>query len=205
MEQSLWTGIRGLAAYSWFMVVMAALGPWLAATFGGSRQVAEFGALSRLSLLANFVCAPIYLLAAPTFAKAANPSEHVRHILAFILLVVGFFAVTLVLAFVWPGALLQLLGSNYDHLKTELRWALLLQMVISVSNLVWTYALSRGVQRAVWIIIPVVIVTVATLLPFIHAGQVTGILILNIAAYTASIVWASWLVFTSGHFHADAS
>jgi len=193
VEQSLWTGIRGLAAYSWFMVVMAALGPWLAATFGGARQVAEFGALSRLSLLANFVCAPVYLIAAPLFAKKAVTSQHVRYLFAFVLLVIGFFAATIAFAFFWPVTLLQLLGPSYLHLKMELRWALLLQMVISVSNLVWTYALSRGVQRAVWIIIPVVVATVATLLPFIHAGQVTGILILNIAAYTASIVWALWL------------
>jgi hypothetical protein len=51
----------------------------------------------------------------------------------------------------------------------------------------------------------VVVATVVTLLPFIHAGQLTGILILNIAAYTASIVWALWLAFTSGHLYADAA
>jgi O-antigen/teichoic acid export membrane protein len=93
---------------------------WLAASFAGTQQLAEVGALGRLGLLLGFFSSFASVVVLPRLAQLRDESLWQRRVLGFGLALAGVAVSLLGLATLAPGAFLLVLGPNYRGLETEL-------------------------------------------------------------------------------------
>lgn len=117
---------------------------WLAATFGGTSNVAEVGALGRLGMLLAIFSALTPTVFLVRLARVADPRLYRRRFLQFGGALAGV-GVALVLAGAMaPGALLWLLGPHYRGLRVELTIAL----TTAAATLLGGYAVSVVASRS---------------------------------------------------------
>lgn len=103
-----------------YFSIQGPLTVWLAATFGGTRNIAEVGALGRLGLLVGIFSSLTGVVFLPRLARVTDERLYLRRFLQFggMLLVV---AVSLLgVAAVVPDLFLLLLGPRYSGLRREL-------------------------------------------------------------------------------------
>jgi O-antigen/teichoic acid export membrane protein len=103
-----------------FFAIQGPLNVWLAATFGGTRNIAEVGALGRLGLLVGIFSSLTGVVFLPRLARLADERLYRRRFLQFgaALAAVAFAMFAAAAAF--PGLFLLLLGKHYAGLHREL-------------------------------------------------------------------------------------
>jgi O-antigen/teichoic acid export membrane protein len=93
---------------------------FLSATFGGTRNIAEVGALSRLGLMVGFLTGFIPAVIIPRMSAVLNDDLYRRRYTQYgaVLGLCGL--ILLLVAYEWPWLFLALLGSGYRGLHEEL-------------------------------------------------------------------------------------
>ncbi len=172
-----------------FQCIQGHLTTWLLSVFATTSDVADVGALSRLSLFFTFLALPLANIIAPAIARCTEPRRLTRLCSATVL---GYMMAGI--GMVLGGALfapqiLWLLGSKYAHLQSELVWYLGFQAIGLISTVMWGIVLTKGWVAQSWVHIPVTIalqlVTATQLdlgniphaLMFSAISSVTGILV----------------------------
>lgn len=171
-----------------FTCVQSQLATGLLAVFGSTSQVADLGALSRLSFFANFIGAPVHHIIGPAFARCSD-ARRLRWlfvgVLTGYLVVLGAFV-----GFVgWQaGFVLQLFGSKYAHLNHEL-FLVAVAVAMMFINLVFSSLnFSRGWVRWTWINIPLTLAVQSAAAFFLRMDTVEGAAYLMIATACANLV-----------------
>ena len=172
-----------------FQCVQGHLTTWLLSVFATTSEVADVGALSRLSLLFTFLALPLANIVAPAIARCTEPRRLIR-LCASTVLGYALAGVGMVLGgALFAPQILWLLGSKYAHLQSELVWYLGFQAIGLISTVMWGIVLTKGWVAQSWIHIPLTItlqVIAATqfdlgsiphALMFSAIGSVTGILV----------------------------
>lgn len=103
-----------------FFAVQGPLNVWLAATFGGTRNIAEVGALGRLGLLVGIFSSLTGVVFLPRLARIADERLYRRRFLQFGAALAAVALAMLVAAAAFPGLFLLLLGKHYAGLHREL-------------------------------------------------------------------------------------
>lgn len=93
---------------------------WLAATFGGTRNIAEVGALTRLGLVVGLFSSLTTIVFLPRLARITDERHWRARCLQFGGLLLAISLVLLAGAALFPGALLWVLGASYSGLEREL-------------------------------------------------------------------------------------
>jgi O-antigen/teichoic acid export membrane protein len=92
---------------------------WLALTFGGQAAVSETFAVGRIAaiyaLLGNFVLAVVV----PRLARISSDAHFIHMAGLFLLVLVALCVMTTTVAYLFPSALLIVIGPKYAHLDTE--------------------------------------------------------------------------------------
>jgi O-antigen/teichoic acid export membrane protein len=127
-----------------YFAVQGPLVVWLAATFGGTRNIAEVGALGRLGLIVGIFSSLTSIVFLPRLSVVTDEPLYLRRFLQFgaflALLGVGLVAV----AVVFPKALLLLIGPNYAGLHT----ALVIVVSSAAVNLLGSYLVAVNMARS---------------------------------------------------------
>ncbi len=150
-EPQIFPFIRSLYANHIFFCIQGQICTLIVGFLASSGEVADLGALARLSAIFSAITAPAYYLAVPAIAKIHDVSKlRVRFLFVF-----GAYcsviATLIVLAWKFPDPLLYLIGDKYRHLSSELTLALCAQGIAVVTSLAWTLALARGwIVRYAW-------------------------------------------------------
>jgi O-antigen/teichoic acid export membrane protein len=103
-----------------FFAVQGPLNVWLAATFGGTRNIAEVGALGRLGLLVGIFSSLTGVVFLPRLARLADERLYRRRFLQFGATLAAVALAMLAAAAAFPGLFLLLLGEHYAGLHREL-------------------------------------------------------------------------------------
>jgi O-antigen/teichoic acid export membrane protein len=120
---------------------------WLAATFGGARNIAEVGALGRLGLVVGIFGSLTSIVFVPRLARITDEVLWRRRALQFgaVQTVIGVILISL--AAIAPSAFLWIIGPRYSALSTELLLVLGSAGVMLVGGYLVALNMSRGWTR----------------------------------------------------------
>jgi O-antigen/teichoic acid export membrane protein len=144
------------------------------AIFGQDTQVAEVGALGRLSVLFAVATSTMATVIVPRFSRITDPhllrARYWQTIVAQLSLSVLLFLI----AVLFPGWLLLILGSSYASLESVVKWSVLAALISSLTGTAWQLNASRGwVQRA-WLTIPLIVVAQICIALLVDLSSVEG-------------------------------
>jgi O-antigen/teichoic acid export membrane protein len=103
-----------------YFAVQGPLVVWLAATFGGTRNIAEVGALGRLGLIVGVFSSLSSIVFLPRLAVITDDGLYLRRFLQFGAFLVLLGGSLIALAAAFPDVLLLLIGPNYAGLHAGL-------------------------------------------------------------------------------------
>ncbi|WP_432261527.1 hypothetical protein [Cupriavidus sp. TMH.W2] len=127
----------------------------IVAYYGAAGQTAAIGALSRIGQLLVPVSIVVGAYVIPRFAQAR---EHVlRQYLGWLLLASLPACALVLLAWLWPGLLLRLIGSHYAGLNLELLIACTGAAAYSIVGIAWELLANRGLNHFNFMQVPMVI------------------------------------------------
>lgn len=179
-----------------FNCVQGQLATGLLSVLGTSAQVADLGALNRLSFFSNFLSAPFVYLIGPAFARCQDPRRLVR---LFLTILGGYILILAVFlgGVYWESAsVLLLFGPKYAHLDHELFLVAIAIAAGFVSQAFWTLNYSRGWVRWVWLNIPLTLMAQISATLLFDVGSVAGAAKLMIATSIPAITLG---IIISGH------
>lgn len=171
-----------------FNCIQSQLATALLAVFGSTAQVADLGALNRLSFFVNFIGAPIGHIIGPAFARCQDLK---RLRLMFVGVLLGYLALLAIfVGGIWWQAsrVLSLFGPKYVHLEHELFMVAVALSVGFVSLTFWSLNFSCGWVRWVWVNIPLTLVTQVISAFLLDIDTVAGAAGLMIATSCANLL-----------------
>lgn len=171
-----------------FNCLQSQLATGILAISGSVSQVADLGALNRLSFFSNLIGAPIHYVIAPAFARCHDVLR-LRWMFAGVLS--GY--VVMLTAFLglvyWQASfVLRLFGAKYAHLNHELFLVAVAIAVAFINQVFCSLNLSRGWVRWTWANIPLTLAVQAAALSLLRMDTVAGAAELMIATACASLL-----------------
>lgn len=171
---------------------------WLATTFGSTRNIAEVGALGRLSLVVGIFSSLTGIVFLPRLAQIHDERTYRARYLQFGAVLLAVTAALVLTAAAFPGLLLALVGKRYAGLSHEL----VLVVGGAGLSLLGGYAVSVNLARS-WnrwegLAVVVLIAVQAVLVSRLTLSTTSGVLMFNVL--TAATGLALQLVITLGGF-----
>lgn len=117
---------------------------WLAASFGGTQQIAEVGALGRLGMITSLLSGLVGVVFLPRLARVADDALFLRRYLQFGALLALLGVLLVLAAALAPRVFLALLGRHYAALEGEL----VLVLVAAGLTLLGGYAVGVNATRS---------------------------------------------------------
>jgi len=154
---------------------------WIISIFGSTDNIAQAGALSRLSMMLTVFTVLNSTLILPRFARIPNNRKLIftRYVqIQLILILFSLFIIGIVWLF--PAQTLWVLGKHYSNLKTEV----VLNIAVSCINLIAGICFGLCTARG-WTVNPILSISLNILsiivgVIFINISTLKGVLILNI-------------------------
>lgn len=190
-QQEMVTIIRRQAPLTIYFCVQGQIGLWLISVFGSVQNVAEVGALGRISALFAIIISTISGILIPRFARC---QELARLRQLFAMVAFGFGSIiSSVTLFAWacPGPLLWLLGKHYADLDGLVWLAVLSSGVGSFAGLMYGMNVSKGWIPNAIILIPAEVATQIVLCAAFDISTVRGVLLVSMLAPTIPIIYNS--------------
>lgn len=182
--------VRYILPSTVFNCVQAYLAVWILGFLGGTAEVADIGALNRISFVANLAGAPLAMLIAPAFARCQDFSR-LRKVFAGVFAVyLLFFAGFAAVCWLEGPLILRLFGPKYSHLSLELFLVAVGVGLTALNGVCCTLNLAKGWVRSLWVSIPVSLVAqVVTILSF-DMRSVSGAAWLSISLGGAYLLYS---------------
>jgi O-antigen/teichoic acid export membrane protein len=159
-----------------FYCLQGQLTIWLVSIFGNTQNVAEIGALGRLSIIFTVIGAVMTSIVLPGFARCQEPKRLRRR---YFQIIGGFVLLGLALitvAWLFPDLLLWILGSKYAHLRHELLLMITLSATNALIAAMWSLNTTKAWIQYSWLNIPATIFTQIVLLIALNVSTVQGVL-----------------------------
>lgn len=145
--------------------------------FGQTTNIAEVGALSRLSALLVIVSNVMTNIIIPSFARCQDSNLLRRRYLQIVGGFCGFALVMVLLAALFPRTLLMILGNQYSNLGSEVSWMVLSSLLNGLSGLMFALCASKGWTQRIWITIPSIIAAQAAACFVVDLHTVKGVIL----------------------------
>ena len=182
--------VRHILPSTVFNCFQAHLAVWMLGILGGTAEVADIGALNRISFVANLAGAPLAMLIAPAFARCQDMARLRKMFIgvfaAYSLFFIGFAAV----CWLQSPLILNLFGPKYSHLSAELLLVAVGVGVTALNGVCCALNLSKGWVRSLWMSIPIsLLAQISTMLVF-DMKSVSGAAWLTISLGTAYLAYS---------------
>lgn len=125
--------------------------------YGKNTNIAEIGALGRLSALLLIISNLTTNVIIPSFSRCQDMNLLKRRYYQIVLGFCGFAFATSGFAFLFPNALLFILGKSYANLEEEVGWMVVSSMLGGLCGLIFGLCTSKGWTKSIWISIPVIL------------------------------------------------
>ncbi len=191
--------VRALYANHIFFCVQGQIAMWIISFSSGVTEIADVGALSRLTVFFAIFGSMFHYVVLPSIASTKCPLQ-VRT--KFIVSMAGTLgAVLLVIAAAWvlPRPFLWILGGSYSHLSLELPLAFAAQGLGVMNSLIWTFMQVRGWVSLSWLNIPLTLGGYVLGVLVSDLTTVSGVLTLSGVALLPPLLWAFGYAWASLH------
>ncbi|WP_395734527.1 lipopolysaccharide biosynthesis protein [Prosthecobacter sp.] len=171
----IWKMVLQLMPSSTFWCLQGQLTTWLISVFATTSEVADLGALNRLSIVYAVFGGPLGQYILPAFARTENRRR--LWLMTLALLAGTFFFSGLLLTAAWLKGdwFLWLLGARYAHLHQELLLVLTGIAISTLSGIVWALNNTRAWIRRIWLTIPVTLISQAAAAFLFDLSTVKGV------------------------------
>lgn len=171
-----------------YFAIQGPLVVWLAATFGGTSNIAEVGALGRLGLIAGLFSGLSSVVFLPRLAAITHDRLYLRRYLQYGSLLLVIAGMLLACAFAAPQVLLALLGGAYARLEREL----LLVILGACFGLLGGYLVGVNVARAwnrwQWAATGMLLFVQCVLIGTLQLGSTLGVVTFGAATALAGLL-----------------
>lgn len=154
---------------------------WLISIFGSTENIAEIGALSRLTMLLVVINILISTLIIPRFSRLDSTNKEIVKLftkLIVILLIICVFVI-ITLSFFTPF-LLQILGSEYSHLNYEFNLLIISTCASFLSSTIYGLLANRGIILNPYLFYSVVLISQVTCLIIFDISLISGVIYFGI-------------------------
>ena len=155
--------------------------------FGQTQQIAEVGALGRLSAIFGIVGSVMSLIVCPRLARAQGGRELARQYCAVLAIFVGAATLALVLCSLFSSEVFWVLGPNYARLESLAPWIVLMAACNSLLGIVWAMNAVKGWTRGVWLTIPAIVLAQIALAPWLDLSSVKGAVVFGCLPLLAAL------------------
>ncbi len=170
--------IKKSAPTSIFYCFQGQITVFLISIFGNAQNVAELGALGRLSVIFSVIGSVMTAIILPSFTRCQLPKLLLSRYFQ-IMLTISIFSLALVcLSVFFPGQILWVIGEKYAHLKSELVLVMFSAGLYLIVNSMWSINASKAWISKVWLQIP------GTIL-----AQIGGILLVDLSTLKGAILF----------------
>jgi hypothetical protein len=185
-----WGFVRALYANHIFFCVQGQIATWIISFTSGVTEIADIGALARLTVFFSIFGAMFHYLVLPNVASTKCPRLVRTKYIVSITGTLGAVLLVLVASWMLPGPFLWILGGSYSHLGTELPLAFAAQGLGVMNGVIWTFMQVRGWVRLSWLNIPLTLAgyVLGVLVADLHS--VAGVLIMSGVALLPPTLWA---------------
>lgn len=182
--------VRENFTFSLYVAVQGQLAIFILSLIGTADQIADVGALTRLSVIAAIVTTFLNYIASPVFARAASALQLVKTIMAGLIAVTIIASLILTACLLLPGPILWILGPQYLHLEYELMLVGLSVAMNLYLAVFWTVNTARAWLHLTWILAPLTIALQVLLARHLALDSVSGILWFSILSQVPNLVWS---------------
>lgn len=177
-----------------YFAVQGPLTIWLTATFGGTRNIAEVGALGRLGLLVGIFSSLSGIVFLPRLARIADDRIYRRRFFQFGAALAAVALTMLAAVAVAPGLFLLLLGKHYAGLHHELVLVVAGASLSLLDGYVVSVNLARSWTRWQGLAVGSLIAVQAVLLMFLPLSTTAGVLTFNLLTAGVTLVFQTAIV-----------
>jgi O-antigen/teichoic acid export membrane protein len=129
------------------------------ALLGRDDQVADVGALGRLSVLFGVAMQTMATVVVPRFSRISDPKRLLARYAQTIAVQTSLSLLLFLFALLFPRLLLLILGTSYAGLDHIVKWSVLAALINSLTGTVWNLNASKGWVHWAWITIPLIVTT----------------------------------------------
>jgi len=195
-DQSTMLGIvKHQAPNAVFFCLQGQLTVWLISIFGRTQNIAEVGALGRLSVIFSVIGAVMTSIVFPRFARCQSVSELRKQYWQVVTAALIFGLCIVMPALIAPKAFLWILGSKYGHLTKELPLIVIAAALSSLAAVMQNLNAAKGWVKYYWVNIPCIIVLQALLIWRLDLSSTYGVLLFGLLSglpgmvFSAGITW----------------
>ena len=145
--------------------------------FGKTSNIAEVGALGRLSALLLIFSNVMTNIIMPSFARCQDANLLKRRYFQILGCFCAFAMVTVLIASLFPHGLLVILGKQYANLEKEVGWMVGASMVQNLCGVMFGLCAAKGWTQRIWINIPMTILAQIATYFLVDLGTVKGVII----------------------------
>ena len=186
--------VKNLFPLCLFNCVQGHITTWILSLFAATEDVADVGALARLSIVFTFLGLPLAQLILPRIARTQEPRQLMRLCLVALGgLLTASLAVS-VLGVLFADQVLWLLGGQYAHLHRELGWFLGSMVLGALANAAWGLCYTRSWVRHAWLHIPLTLVAQAVGACWLDLGRVSDAIVFSGLSNLTGLLIAGYLV-----------
>lgn len=189
------SAVRNLFPLCLFNCVQGHITTWILSLLASSADVADVGALARMSIVFSFLGLPLAHLILPRIARAQQP----RHLMRLCMIALGgSLLAALALAgmgFLFADQVLGLLGNQYVHLHHELAWYLGYLALGAVANAAWGLCYTRNWVRLAWLQIPFAVLAQAVAACWLDLSQVPQVIAFSSLSNVTGLFIACGLIY----------
>jgi hypothetical protein len=185
-----WGFVRALYANHIFFCVQGQIVTWIVSITSGVTEIADIGALARLTIFFSIFGAMFHYTVLPNVASTQCPRLVRTKFIVSISGTLG--AVLLVIAAAWlfPRPFLWILGDSYSHLSMELPLAFAAQGLGVMNSVIWTFMQVRGWVRLSWLNIPLTLGGYVLGVLVADLTTVSGVLMMSGVSLLPPLFWA---------------
>ena len=183
--------VKTIAPNTAFYCIQGQLTVWLISIFGNTQNIAEVGALGRLSVIFSLISSIMTNIVLPSFSRCQS---YKTLVVKYKQIIFGYLFLSLfilLIAITCPKQLLLILGKSYSSLEKELFFSMVAATTGTVTGMLWSVNVSKGWTEQSWLFIPTIIVTQVILLLFLDLSNIVGVSIFM----TLSVIPASCINF----------
>jgi O-antigen/teichoic acid export membrane protein len=160
----------------------------LCVLFGSTENVAEIGAMGKITAVFNLLNVFVVSYFIPAIAKEQSPGA----ILVKCYKVIGFYVVAavpiLIVAFLFPDVLLMILGEKYANLTDLLPLYVSISVLALFQGVIYRFCAAKGWVRYYFVYTPITIIAQVTMLFFFGLSDIWSILYFNGALVLTSLL-----------------
>ncbi len=176
-----------------FYLLQGQLTIFLISFFGKTENVAEIGALTRLTAFFTLFGAVMSNIVAPYFARTQDLSmvKHLYFQITGLATIVSLFLISVSVRF--PTQVLWILGPRYMDLKREVSLMVAVACLNFLINTMWALNLTKGWTKHAWLQIPLTLTIQVGLLLYIDLSNVSGVLWFGLWSGVPFFIMQFWL------------